>query len=129
MTAAEGGPRRWLRAEGLLAFVAGLAVYNWLDHSWLLFIILFLTPDISFLAYVAGPRAGAATYNFVHTYSLPLALGLTGIWLGASLPVALSLIWIAHIGLDRSLGYGLKYASGFRETHLGRVGKASKVTE
>jgi len=38
----------------------------------------------------------------------------------AMLPIAL--IWFAHIGIDRALGYGLKYTSGFKDTHLGRLG-------
>ena len=28
------------------------------------------------------------------------------------------------IGIDRALGYGLKYTAGFGLTHLGRIGKA-----
>jgi hypothetical protein len=35
----------------------------------------------------------------------------------------IAMIWLAHIGFDRALGYGLKYASGFGFTHLGRIGK------
>jgi hypothetical protein len=36
--------------------------------------------------------------------------------------VPIALIWANHIGIDRMLGYGLKYAEGFRFTHLGRIG-------
>ena len=39
----------------------------------------------------------------------------------SSLPVAL--VWANHIGVDRLLGFGLKYGSGLGYTHLGRVGK------
>jgi hypothetical protein len=37
--------------------------------------------------------------------------------------LSLATIWIAHIGFDRALGYGLKYGSGFTHTHLGRIGR------
>ena len=30
---------------------------------------------------------------------------------------------VAHAAFDRSLGYGLKYALGFRHTHLGLIGR------
>jgi hypothetical protein len=33
----------------------------------------------------------------------------------------MALIWLAHIGMDRMLGYGLKYSGGFKDTHLGRL--------
>jgi hypothetical protein len=111
-----------LRLEGLAAFAAGVALFAWLDHSWVLFLALFLAPDVSFLAYLAGPRTGCAIYNIVHTYALPIATGLLGVLAGSSLTVAVSLIWLAHIGADRALGYGLKYPTAFQDTHLGRLG-------
>ena len=33
--------------------------------------------------------------------------------------MALALVWLAHIGLDRLLGMGLKYNDRFAHTHLG----------
>lgn len=120
--AVTGGVRRWLRCEGLAVLAVALFVYGHNGHSWLLFVILFLAPDLSFFGYALGPRNGAAIYNLAHSYILPLALGLGTILTGRSL--AIPLIWIAHIGLDRSLGYGLKYAAGFGDTHLGRLGRA-----
>ncbi len=75
------------------------------------------------LAYLIGPRAGAAAYNLVHTYALALPLALTGFWLASPIALGLGLIWIAHIGMDRMFGYGLKYATGFHDTHLGRIGR------
>ena len=40
----------------------------------------------------------------------------------------ISLIWFAHIGFDRALGYGLKFPLGFRVTHLGvPIGMAPKA--
>jgi hypothetical protein len=83
--------------------------------------VLALAPDISFLGYLAGARAGAAAYNALHTTVGPLALGVTGVLTGTALAVQLALVWLAHIGFDRLLGYGLKYPESFRETHLQRV--------
>ena len=75
------------------------------------------------LAYLAGPRAGAAGYNLVHTYMPALALALAGFFASLACGDRRGLIWIAHIGFDRALGYGLKYSTGFGDTHLGRIGR------
>jgi hypothetical protein len=74
------------------------------------------------LGYLLDKRSGQAVYNVVHTYALPLLLGLAGFWLGHHLTLTLGLIWLAHIGMDRAAGYGLKEAAGFHHTHLGMVG-------
>jgi hypothetical protein len=118
-----GSVRRWLRLEGLAVLAASALAYRHLDASWVRFAVLFLAPDLSMLGYLAGPRAGAALYNAAHSYVGPL-VALTAA-LGASRPelVALGLIWTAHIGFDRMLGYGLKLPTGFQDTHLGRIGR------
>lgn len=114
-------PAVMLRAEGA-AMLVGSALLYWLDGgSWWLFALLLLTPDVSMLGYLAGPRVGAAVYNAFHAYPLPATLGMVGLLVGAPLAVSVALVWFAHIGVDRMFGYGLKYPSGFRNTHLGRV--------
>ena len=118
-----GGPKAILRLEGAAVLAAASAAYAQLGAGWPLFAILFLTPDVSMLGYLFGRRIGAASYNLGHSYVLPAALGLFGVWLSQHLPVALSLIWVAHIGFDRMLGYGLKYPTDFGHTHLGVVGR------
>ena len=62
-------------------------------------------------------------YNFAH--SLIGALMCLGIaYFSESIVLFMTgLIWCAHIGFDRALGYGLKYSKGFGFTHLGRIGK------
>jgi uncharacterized protein DUF4260 len=120
---ASGGVRAVLRLEGAAALAAAAALYGHFGFSWLMFAVLFLAPDLAMLAYLAGPRVGALAYNLVHTYALPLLLALAGFALGSPIASALALVWIAHIGFDRMLGYGLKYASGFGDTHLGRAGR------
>ena len=110
------------RLEGLAALGVGVAAYAWLGQSWLVFGLLFLFPDLFMLGYLRSARFGALTYNLGHTYVAPAVLACLGLVIG---PVAFGLaaIWVAHIGFDRVLGYGLKFERGFGETHLGRVGK------
>lgn len=119
----EGGPRLLLRIEGAAILIFALAAYSRTGHSWWLFALLFLAPDFGMLAYLANARIGSALYNFAHTLSVPIALFCAGLLLHLSLALVLATIWFAHIGFDRMLGYGLKYASGFGDTHLGRIGK------
>lgn len=114
-------PGVMLRLEGLLVAVGVLALYGRLDGSWLLFLLLILAPDVSMLGYLAGTRVGAAVYNVVHTYALPIALGGYGFLATKALAVHVALIWLAHIGIDRMLGFGLKYPTGFKDTHLNRL--------
>lgn len=119
--AASGGVLALLRLEGLAIFAAALAAYAQLGGSWLAFAALFLVPDLAMVSYVLGPRLGAAAYNAAHAYVAPLALGAAGLALGAPMAQAGSLVWIAHIGFDRALGFGLKYSTGFGDTHLSRA--------
>jgi hypothetical protein len=121
--AVAGAPRALLRLEGLFVFVLSIALYARMDESWWLFAILFLAPDLSFVAYLAGPRVGAIAYNAVHTSAGPLLLVMAGLLVPYQLAVAIGLIWLAHCGIDRALGYGLKYEAGFGFTHLGRIGR------
>ena len=120
----SGTVRWWLRVEGLVLFAVGVAAYAHLGLGWGWFAALFLVPDLAFVGYLAGPRVGAIAYNTMHSVSGPGALAILGAAgvIDGALPIAA--IWIAHVGFDRALGYGLKYPSGFRDTHLGRIGRA-----
>ena len=122
--AAAGGVRGLLRAEGLVLLALALGGYAWLGAGWGAFALLFLLPDLALLAYLAGPRAGALAYNATHSLLVPAGLLAAGGLADAPQALALGLIWTAHIGFDRMLGYGLKYARGFAHTHLGRLGPA-----
>ncbi len=123
--AAAGGVVSLLRLEGLAALAAAASAYAWLGGSWPLFALLLFAPDLAMIGYRFGPAVGAAAYNAAHTYLAPAALGAAGLAFGAATMQALALIWIAHIGLDRALGYGLKYATGFGDTHLGHKGRGA----
>ena len=119
----SGGPRLLLRAEGAALLIVAPMLYGETGAAWWLFAVLFLAPDLSFLGYLAGPRIGAIVYNAAHSLVAPIALAIAGLLLPSIPAIALALIWVAHIGFDRMLGYGLKYAAGFGFTHLGRIGR------
>lgn len=118
----NGAPLVLLRLEGLAVAIASIVVFSGCGASWQLFAELILTPDLSILFYLAGPRIGAAFYNAVHIYLGPIILLGVSAAAGASAGIAAALIWSAHIGIDRALGFGLKYGGGFALTHLGRIG-------
>jgi hypothetical protein len=100
--------------------VLGAAAYAYgqMAFSWWMFAALFLVPDVFMLGYLRNTSWGAVLYNAGHTSVVPLVILVVAHGFGYSQLLALSLIWIAHIGFDRALGYGLKYASGFTHTHL-----------
>jgi hypothetical protein len=110
-----------LRVEGALALTLSIILYRQTNFGWGIFALLFLAPDLSMLGYLVNARAGAAAYNFVHTYSLPLILFAYAIIAGKPVLLPYGLVWTAHIGMDRLLGFGLKYPTQFRDTHLQRV--------
>lgn len=130
----SGGPRALLRLEGLAALASAMLAFQQIEGAgalglkWWALLALFFAPDFSMLAYLAGPRAGAIVYNAAHSYTAPLLLALSGFYALGGVALALALLWIAHIGLDRALGYGLKYGTGFSDTHLGRIGRRARAS-
>ena len=110
-----------LRLEGAVAAFAAFVLYFHAGYAWWLLVVLALAPDVALVGFVAGPRAGAVAYNIAHTYAWPVALASVGALADADAAVQLGLIWATHIGVDRAVGYGLKYPTGFKETHLQRV--------
>jgi hypothetical protein len=119
-----GAVRRWLRAEGLAVLALALWLYARGGHSWWLLLVLFFVPDVAFIGYAVGPRVGGVVYNALHSYVGAVLAAVAAVSTGRSPVVAL--IWAAHIGFDRFLGYGLKYPSAFGDTHLGRIGRAAR---
>lgn len=112
-----------LRSEALAIAVLTVVLYARSGASWWLFAALWLTPDLSMLGYLAGPDLGARIYNSIHAYATPATLLVCALLLGVHALVPVGLIWANHISIDRLLGYGLKYRSGFGWTHLGRTGR------
>jgi Domain of unknown function (DUF4260) len=117
----------WQRVEGFILFAVGLA-FVWHGNDtipWWAAAPIFFAPDLSFLAYLLGPRVGAFCYNAVHLYAFGAALLAIGLMMPAPVLAALGALWLAHSGFDRMLGYGLKSPEGFSVTHLGLIGKAA----
>lgn len=115
------GPGALLRVEGGVLLAISVSFYWVNGGSWVLFALLILAPDVSMLGYLFEPKVGTVTYNLFHTYALPAILATFGVLAGSPLAASVALIWFAHIGMDRLVGYGLKYTSGFKDTHLNRV--------
>ena len=105
-----------LLAGSLIAFSAT-------GQPWWLVPLTILLPDLLMAGYLRGTRVGAHLYNLAHSTVLPAALAGFGWWQAKPLVLALSLVWLAHIGADRLLGYGLKYGDNFQHTHLGQPGQ------
>ncbi len=133
-TGATGGVKTLLRLEGAALLAAALILYAQSGAEWKMFAILFLAPDLAFAFYAFGARAGAFAYNTTHSTIGPFLLALASQFDFAKLGTAhlpallpLALVWFAHVGFDRALGYGLKYASGFSDTHLGAIGRKRRA--
>jgi Domain of unknown function (DUF4260) len=114
-------PRLLLHAEGAVVAVTALTLYFHEGFDWWLLLVFVLAPDLAMLGYLAGPRAGALAYDVVHTYVVPVLLAAASVIWDRDSALAVALIWLTHIGIDRTVGYGLKYPSDFKDTHLQRV--------
>lgn len=125
--AVQSAPRILLRVEGALVLLGALAAYFHLGGGWGWLAALFLVPDVSMVGYLAGPRLGAALYNAGHSYLGPALFAAASFAIGAPALLLGGLIWAAHVGFDRMLGYGLKYGSAFGHTHLGVVGRRERA--
>jgi hypothetical protein len=113
--------RFFLRMEGFAVVVLSAVLYARTGASWWLFAGLWIVPDLSMLGYLAGSCWGARTYNAIHTYLTPATLAVLALLLHQRSLLPIALVWFNHIGLDRMLGYGLKYPAGFAWTHLGHI--------
>ena len=117
-------PRIWLRLEGLAALVAGVAGYAWSGGDLVWLVPLLLLVDLSMAGYLVGPHPGAILYNVAHNWFTALAVLGLGLWQGVLALTLAGWVLVAHVGIDRLAGYGLKYAPGFGDTHLGWIGRA-----
>lgn len=115
--------RRWLRLEGFAGLVLGWYAWQAYGGELLWFVPLLLVPDVSAAGYLGGNHMGAIAYNVAHNWFVGgLVLGL-GVWLSLPVVAMAGAILVAHTGIDRVLGYGLKYPTSFQDTHLGRIGR------
>ncbi|OZU87535.1 hypothetical protein CIL03_15695 [Virgibacillus indicus] len=114
-------PKLMMHVEGLAVFLISIYFYAVNDFSWILFFILLFAPDLAMLGYAYNKRIGAIIYNVFHTYTASIAMIALGVILSSNIFLAVGLIWTAHIGMDRIVGYGLKYPNDFKDTHLQRI--------
>lgn len=110
-----------IRIEGLVVLALGAYVYFSSGYSWVIFLLLLMLPDIFMIGYMVSNKVGAYLYNAAHTFVTPLLLLLAGMTLSLDFLIMISLIWLVHIGMDRMMGYGLKYESNFKDTHIQRL--------
>ncbi|SNT54281.1 protein of unknown function [Bacillus sp. OK838] len=113
--------KKFLHIEGLMVLLAMIYIYSVYEFSWWIFLLFILSPDVSMLAYLIDDRVGAKVYNLFHTYTLSIFMILLAIFLKSDALMMIGSIWTAHIGMDRLFGYGLKYTSAFKATHLQKV--------
>lgn len=114
-------PKLMLHAEGGAIFITACILYAKLGANGWVFALLFFSFDIFMVGYVRNPQLGSLIYNFGHTEVVPLAIALIGLLVNAEPMIGFALIWLGHIGLDRLLGYGLKYPTQFKDSHLQRL--------
>jgi len=114
-------PNVLLRLEGLTVFIAAIVAYAHQGGSIWLFLALLLAPDLGALGYLVNVRVGSMTYNVVHFYTLPVLLAGAALMLNVPTLLLIALIWFAHIGMDRLAGFGLKYPTEFKDTHMQHV--------
>ena len=119
--AVTGKPLRWLQSEAIIELIAALVLFRTTHQSWWL-ATLILAPDVLMVGYVGGTRIGAACYNFAHSHIVPILLCLAAAEGHHPLVLAGGLLWLAHIGMDRAMTFGLKYDTDFQHTHLGDHG-------
>lgn len=118
--------KKLLKLEQFLLFCLSLFLFSQLDYSWWLYALLFLTPDLSALGYLANPRFGAWTYNLIHHQGVGITLYVFGILLTIPWLTFAGTLLFGHSSLDRVFGYGLKHEDSFQNTHLGRIGNPNK---
>lgn len=110
-----------LRAEGAAIFIGAVALYAHQGGSFWLFLALIFLPDLSMIGYLANPRLGSLTYNLVHTLVTPVIVAAFALVFNLPTLTLVALILFAHIGIDRMFGYGLKYPTAFKDTHMQHV--------
>jgi hypothetical protein len=110
-----------IRIENGLAFAISFFIYMQLDFPIWVFFVFLLVPDITMIGYVINKKIGAVVYNFGHSFILPLLLVVCYLYFSKDYLLIISIIWLAHIFMDRLLGFGLKYNDSFNKTHIQRI--------
>lgn len=112
-----------IKLEEFGLFILGIYFFSLLDYRWWWFLVLILAPDFSMIGYVFGNKIGAISYNVFHHKGIAIIVYLLGVYYQQQEMQLTGVILFSHSSLDRLLGYGLKYETGFKSTHLGIIGK------
>jgi hypothetical protein len=112
-----------LQLEELAMFLFSIFLFSQLHFAWWWFVVLVLLSDISMLGYLTGNKTGAFLYNIVHHKGVALVLSVWGCYSHNAALQLVGIILFGHSSMDRMMGYGLKYETGFTNTHLGMIGK------
>ena len=113
--------KRIVHFEGLVVFIAVIYAYSLYEFSWIIFFLFLLAPDLSMLAYGINNHVVANIYNLFHTYIISILIVIIGVYFKIDTVIMIGLILTAHIGMDRMFGYGLKYETDFKDTHIQRL--------
>jgi hypothetical protein len=119
-------PYFFLRLEGLVVFLATLILY-FSQGGTHLGLLLLLVPDVTFIGYFKNRQFGAFLYNLGHSHVLPFLLLVLSFLYHETWGYLFALLWMAHIGLDRALGIGLKFPQSFLQTHLGKLSERTRI--
>ena len=111
-----------IKLEELGLFILGIYFFSQMEYAWWWFLVLILVPDLSMMGYVFGDKVGALCYNIAHHRGIAIVLYLFGIYCSNAETQLAGAILFSHSAMDRMLGYGLKYQTGFKYTHLGEIG-------
>ena len=117
-----------IKLEEAAMFLLSIILISRLPYAWYWWLIWILAPDLSMIAYLGGNRVGAIGYNLVHHKGIAILIYAIGLYTNHPALEFAGLILFGHSSMDRGMGYGLKYFSGFQDTHLGRIGKTAKTT-
>ncbi len=111
-----------IKVEEAAQFALSIFLFTQLPFAWWVYPALLLVPDVSMIGYVMNPKIGAFFYNLFHHKAVAIVIGLLGFYLGNDFILLAGIILFGHSAMDRMFGYGLKFNTGFGDTHLGEIG-------
>lgn len=113
-----------LRAEEAAMLASSIYLLTTHEVPWWVYLFLALGPDIGMLGYVINRRVGAISYNLLHHKGIAILVCAGGIIFNNEMLKITGVILFGHSCMDRMFGYGLKYFTGFKHTHLGTLRQA-----
>ena len=112
--------------EELAQFALSIFLFANLPFVWWVYPALLLLPDVSMLGYLMNAKVGAFSYNLFHHKALAIAVGVVG-WVLQNNELTLAgILLFGHSSMDRMIGAGLKYTTGFAHTHLNETAAPMK---